>query len=70
MSNNDMVIDSVSKDNIYYTVNPSRDLGMVYKELIGKKVRFIKITKSGLYQVVDIENKKIYSLPKTNLSSI
>ena len=47
-------------------VNSGNDLGMAHRELIGEKVKFIKVCKSGLYYVKD-KSGKFHSLPKHNL---
>jgi len=64
------IVDLILDDIKYFTVNGSRDLGMTHRELIGKKVGFIKILKSGLYSILDMEEKKAYSIPKYNLDPI
>jgi len=63
----DNVVDYIDDDIEYFTVNGRNDLGMTHKDLIGKKVGLIKILKSGLYMVLDMEDKKAHSIPKYNL---
>ena len=48
-----------------YKVNTNRDAIMDRSHPVGKIVTFIKITKSGLYYVVDTDGN-FYSLPKIN----
>lgn len=66
----DGMVNNISSDIEYYIVNSKNDLGMTNKELIGKKVGLIKKLKSGLYLVLDIEEKKAFSIPKYNLDNI
>jgi hypothetical protein len=52
-----------------YKINNSGDLGMTNRKDIGKIVRLLKISKSGLFIVVDDDNK-IMQLPKRNLNLV
>lgn len=50
----------------HYRINGKSDLGMTNRDDIGKTVRLLKVSKSGLYIVVDGDDK-VTQLPKRNL---